>query len=42
MTITCTCGATYADTADGRRIHQMLHGHRPTPGVVRAPWREGK
>lgn len=28
----CTCGAEYAATPDGRRVHQMLHGHRPTPG----------
>lgn len=28
----CSCGAKYAPTPDGRRAHQMLHGHRPTPG----------
>lgn len=28
----CSCGAEYTPTPDGRRAHQMLHGHRPTPG----------
>ena len=26
----CACGAEYRDTPDGRRTHQMLHGHRPS------------
>lgn len=28
----CTCGAEYTPTADGRRVHRVLHGHTPTGG----------
>lgn len=28
----CSCGAEYTPTADGRRVHRVLHGHTPTPG----------
>lgn len=27
----CACGGEYQPTADGRRVHQILQGHRPTP-----------
>lgn len=27
---TCQCGATYEDTPDGIRRHQMIHTHRPS------------
>lgn len=31
----CACGAEYRDTADGKRVHQLLHGHRVSAGGVR-------
>ena len=30
----CACGAEYCDSPDGRRAHQILHGHRVTPGAT--------
>lgn len=31
-TLTCLCGATYTDNADGRLRHKVLHGHAPAVG----------
>lgn len=33
-TKTCQCGRTYGPTADDKRRHQMLQGHRPSPEVI--------
>lgn len=29
--MTCACGVPYANTADGRLTHRVLHGHAPCP-----------
>lgn len=31
-TLTCLCGATYTDNADGRLKHKQIQQHAPSPG----------